>query len=276
MFQRVMRLRRLCSLMPIGDAIRFINNEESKQTFAVQLRKLPYPIKLRGRTTDIRCFEKIFMYRDYQSPFDIKPKLIIDAGANIGLSALYFAVTYPDAVIIAIEPEIHNFQLLQRNCAQFGRIKPLHGALWSSTGSVPLTGSIDGKAWGFTIGRSDRTTVDMVPAYSVPQLLEASGFKQIDILKLDIEGSERELFLKDTTWLNHISLIAIELHDRFEPGCTRAVYQKLVERQFHQEVCGENVFIRLNTQPSHAHCADREDTSGIASWPAKMASMLTS
>ena len=81
-----------------------------------------------------------------------------------------------------------------------------------------------------------------------------SGLKQIDVLKLDIEGSERELFLKDTTWLNHVSIIAIELHDRYEPGCTRAVYQKLVERQFRQEVRGENVFIRLdNTVAADRH-----------------------
>ena len=248
MFQRVQRLRQLQRLMPIGDALNFIKNENRNKTFAVQLRQLHHPTELRGSTSDIRCFEKIFMYREYQSPFDIKAKLIIDAGANIGLAALYFAVTYPDAIIVAIEPEIHNFQLLQRNCAQFDRIKPLHGALWSSTGSVPLTDSVDrGQPWAFTIARSGQSTLDVVRAYSVPQLLETFGLKRIDVLKLDIEGSEHELFVNDTAWLDHISMIAIELHDRIQPGCSRAVYQKLVDRQFHQEVRGENIFIRLDT-----------------------------
>src|SRR5712675_1402142 len=108
MFQRARRLRQLYPLMPFGDALSFFNNEGRSQTFTVQLRELADPIELRGRTSDINCFQKIFMHREYQSPFDISPKLIIDAGANIGLSALYFAVTYPDAIIIAIEPEIHN------------------------------------------------------------------------------------------------------------------------------------------------------------------------
>ena len=245
MFQRVWRLRQLYRLMPIGDALRFLKNENREKTFAVQLRALVDPIALRGRSTDILCFDKIFINREYQIPFDTKPKLIIDAGANTGFSALYFALRYPDAIIIAVEPEIRNFQLLQMNCAQFSRIKPLHGALWSITGSVPLTDSVDGEAWAFTIGRSDKSIVDVVRAYSVPELLEISGFKQIDILKLDIEGSERELFSKNTTWLNYTSIIAIELHDGFEPGCSRAVYQRLVERQFHQAIRGENVFFRL-------------------------------
>ena len=73
-----------------------------------------------------------------------------------------------------------------------------------------------------------------------------AGRNQIDILKLDIEGSERELFSKNTDWLDHVSVIIIELHDRFQPGCAKAVYQKLVERQFHQEVRGENIFIGLD------------------------------
>ena len=41
--------------------------------------------------------------------------LIIDAGANIGASAAYFALTYPTAIIAAIEPDLGNFELLRRN-----------------------------------------------------------------------------------------------------------------------------------------------------------------
>ncbi len=237
---------RLSRLMPIGSACSFVYHERREGIFTVRLRQLGHPTELRGATTDIPCFEKIFMSQEYRSPFDINPKLIVDAGANTGLSALYFAATYPDAIIFAIEPEIGNFWLLEKNCAKVNRIKSLRGALWSAAGCVPLTNRVDGGAWSFTIGQNAQATLDTVNAYPVTQLLEMAGRNQIDILKLDIEGSERELFSKNTDWLDHVSVIIIELHDRFQPGCAKAVYQKLVECRFHQEVRGENILIGLD------------------------------
>ena len=183
-----------------------------------------------GGTTDIRCFLKIFVERDYSYPFQISPGFIVDAGANTGLSALYFATTYPDATIIAIEPEADNFMLLKRNCAHIDRIKPLHGALWSTPGSVSLTDAFDGQAWTFSIERKDKPVLGNVEAFTIPQLLKMAPDGHIDMLKLDIEGSERELFSKNTDWLDHVSVMAIELHDRYEPSCARTVYQKLVQR----------------------------------------------
>jgi hypothetical protein len=110
-----------------------------------------------------------------------------------------------------------------------------------------VTDSIDGGAWTFTVGRSDLKLLDTVKAYSIPEILEQAMTDRIDILKLDIEGTEKELFSGATNWLDRVSIIVIELHDRYEPGCSKAMYRKLIERQFHQEIRGENIFIRLET-----------------------------
>ena len=132
---------------------------------------------------------------------------------------------------------------------QLGHPTELRGALWSAAGCVPLTNRVDGGAWSFTIGQNAQASLPAtVNAYPVTQLLEMAGRNQIDILKLDIEGSERERFSKNTDWLDHVSVIIIELHDRFQPGCAKAVYQKLVECRSHQEVRGENILIGTEQQ----------------------------
>ena len=245
MIERLRNIRRLCYIMSTMDAVRFTFRKNHPGAFEISLRETGDRVELRGGTTDIRCFLKIFVEREYSSPFQISPRFIVDAGANIGLSSLYFAATYPEATIFALEPETDNFLLLQRNCAHIDQIKPLHGALWSTPGSVSLTDALDGQPWTFSIERKDKPILESVEAFTIQQLLELAPEGHIDILKLDIEGSEKELFSKNTDWLGCVSVMAIELHDRYESDCAKTVYQKLVQRNFQQEIRGENIFIRL-------------------------------
>jgi hypothetical protein len=72
------------------------------------------------------------------------------------------------------------------------------------------------------------------------------GVEHIDILKLDIEGAERELFnLGAEAWLGAVGQIIIELHDRFVPGCAFAFYAKIANYPFVQSVRADNVFINF-------------------------------
>jgi FkbM family methyltransferase len=186
------------------------------------------------------------MDQEYQSPFEIEPRVIVDAGANIGMSTIYFANRYPNSRIIAIEPEGSNIRILKRNCCFFPNVKIIQGALWSSSGEVSLTNH--GKEpWTFAVAEGPVPDANSkVKSYSMLDILEIANADRIDLLKLDIEGAEKELFSSDSDlWLDRVSVLAIELHDRYKPGCARAFYSKLIGRDFHQEVRGENVFIQL-------------------------------
>lgn len=84
-----------------------------------------------------------------------------------------------------------------------------------------------------------------VRAVTIDELLQ-SGNGNIDILKLDIEGSEADLFASnDTSWIRRVKVFAIELHDRLRPGCSKSFYSALGKFDYHQEVRGENVFVKL-------------------------------
>ena len=66
--------------------------------------------------------------------------------------------------------------------------------------------------------------------------------KWVDLLKVDIEGAEKEVFGSPDEWIGSVGAIAIELHDRFKPGCSRSFFAAVTAFPVEQ-TCGENVFV---------------------------------
>ena len=91
------------------------------------------PVVIRKGTTDIEVFKAIFVRRNYRFPVDIKPKLIIDGGAYVGYSSLYFSLKYPQAIIIAVEPDNSNFEMLEKNTINFPNIRQSKRGCGTST-----------------------------------------------------------------------------------------------------------------------------------------------
>src|SRR5438128_1024549 len=100
------QLRRYSRLFRARDAIALIrsrsNADGTLTIFSLGLNRM---LTIRPSTSDLRVVLKVLADHEYTTPLPINPKLIIDAGANIGISALYFANRYPNARIYAIEPE---------------------------------------------------------------------------------------------------------------------------------------------------------------------------
>jgi len=189
--------------------------------------------------------QKVFLQHEYAVPFSIVPRTIVDAGANIGAAALYFAKAYPGAHIIAIEPENSNFALLQRNCAGVSNITLVRAALWHETAELQLVDPQAEKDSFSYLPTRVGENAD-IRAVCVNDILEEFNFNHIDILKIDIEGAEREIFrFGNRDWLDKVGVIAIELHDRFKSGCAESFYSALHGRRFSQEIRGEMVFIDL-------------------------------
>jgi FkbM family methyltransferase len=240
------RLRRLLRAMPLSDAIR-VECAAVPQEITVYLKAIGRHACIRSGTTDLKCLEKIFVDDEYRFPFDHFPQLIVDAGANIGMATLYFAHQYPHARIVAIEPEPSNFELLHRNCKGLSNVILLQGALWPSNSPLEIEDPT-ADAWTFRVVEraTIRGSTAAVAAITIPAILERVGAKQIDLLKLDIEGSELHLFSDGANrWICLVKAIAIELHDRFMPGCAQAFYSVLVGEKFIQEIRGENIFVKL-------------------------------
>jgi FkbM family methyltransferase len=187
-------------------------------------------VALRPRSSDIPTFAKIFVEREYDLPqLPPEARTIVDLGANIGLAAVFFALRYPRARLLAVEPDPANFTLLEANTAALGsRVRPLRCAAWSHDGEVAMQAEDEhGMAlgeWGYRVGQAGARVERAVPAQRIDTMCGMAGFTEIDILKVDIEGAELDVFgTRATPWLARTKFIVIETHDRFRPGATDTV-----------------------------------------------------
>ncbi|CAI5982039.1 unnamed protein product [Closterium sp. NIES-65] len=85
-----------------------------------------------------------------------RPSAILDAGANIGLASLIFALRFPRALIVAVEPARDNFALLQRNVKHLPRILPVNAALWSHDTRIAVTAGRREGFWACSRGNKRR------------------------------------------------------------------------------------------------------------------------
>lgn len=201
-----------------------------------------HPVHYRPGTADLTTFREIFLREEYALDLPFQPDIIIDAGANIGFTSLFFAHRYPKATIYSLEPEPENFLLLQKNVSHNPTIRALQAALWHEETNMEITDRGYGLR-GFMVEQSTGTGAT-IRAITLQKLIEQYHIASIDILKIDVEGSEKEIFTGDTRWLGVTKCLVIELHDRMKPGCSEAVVEALRPYNFSQKVKGENlVFI---------------------------------
>jgi len=186
-----------------------------------------FPIYVRNGTTDVLVYKSIVEDAEYDFMVEKEPKIIIDAGANIGLASVFFANKYPNAKIIAIEPEESNFGILEKNTAPYSNIYAIKAALWNSICELDLFGGYDD--WGFRLGmdikESKMRKRHLTKTVTIEKIIEDFDIDKIDILKIDIEGSEKEVFNSSSAWIDKVNSIIVELHESIKKGCNKAFYK---------------------------------------------------
>jgi FkbM family methyltransferase len=207
-----------------------------------------HPVQLRLRTSDVTLFSEILLDVQYDWELPSRPGVIIDAGANIGLTSVFYANKYPQATIIAIEPERSNFEILRQNTALYPNIIALRAALWNEDRELNIVDPGDGR-WDFWSFRTSTPGTSGTPAerglvrgLTVDRLMMDNGINYVDLLKLDIEGAEKEIFESPAGWIDRVGALAVELHDRFKDGCSDAVLAATGDFE-HRWKRGETTFI---------------------------------
>jgi FkbM family methyltransferase len=195
---------------------------------------------LRPGTSDLNVYDEVFIGREYELDLG-RPLVIVDAGAHVGLAATYFASRYPEALVIALEPEPENFRVLQFNARSYANIKPVNVGIWGRPAHLRIDNPSD-STWSFRV--SEDTSGRGIPAVGVADIAAEHGLQRIDVLKLDVEGSEIEVLNSSELWLNRVGTIIIELHDRFRPGCRQALEAALQDYDYQRTSSGESVVIR--------------------------------
>jgi FkbM family methyltransferase len=205
-----------------------------KKTVLASVPGTEVKLSVRLDSSDVGVFVDTFHRREHDWGFTKDPQIIVDCGAYTGLSPVYFAINFPGARVIAVESSEENFALLAKNVSAFKNIEILNAALWSESGSLEVTDPGRG-AWGLTVSKlrehdeagvkvGDASTGPTVSALTVADIMREYGIDRIDLLKLDIEGSEKEVLSASGPWIDRIEAMSVELHDRYTPGCTRAFF----------------------------------------------------
>ena len=223
----------------LGGYLRLLTSRDGLAPMAVP--GTSHRVHLRPGTSDEFVFGEIFVDKEYDLELG-DPLVIVDAGAHIGLGSIFFAIRYPRATIIAVEPEEANFALLKRNVAAFPNIRALQAALWSRDTVVKI-GNPDADTWAFQVGEGaegrDIPTVTMEGVFSM------FGIDRIHVFKVDIEGAEKEVFRSSADWIDKVDCLIVELHDRFQPGCTEALDEATRGHTYERSTSGESVVLRL-------------------------------
>lgn len=207
-------------------------NVEVLQSDRVQLAGYKFPIHMRPGTTDKQVFREVFLFKEYNFPLNQSPSIIVDAGANIGLATVFFKNRFPEAVVYAIEPDSKNFSVLTQNAKKYADTYPVHSALWRNNSYLRIKDKNE-NAWAFQVEECKPEDPDSFSAISIETLMKNNGIGRIDLLKLDIEGAEKDLFAANYEyWLPKTKVIIIELHDWMKEGCSREFFRAIINYRF--------------------------------------------
>jgi FkbM family methyltransferase len=214
-------------------------------------------IRVRPNDSDIDAIRQVFICGDYdftkvpqgrgilrryeQLLAEEKIPVIVDAGANIGAASLWFAKTFPKAVVMAVEPDPENAELCRLNTSRLNVIV-LEAAIGSRPGHVALSNPA-GQSWAIRTERIDQSRGG-IKVCTIDQAVEHGGSNaQLFIVKVDIEGFESDLFTDNVGWLDCTDVVIIEPHDWMLPGkgTSRKFRDALLPRSGDLLIAGDNL-----------------------------------
>lgn len=170
------------------------------------------PLYIRPCSPDARLFRNIFSRADYSLPAEGMGRVngIIDLGAYSGLSTVYLAERFPDARIVAVEPDAENYSCLKLNSATIprsGRVGTIQAAVSDRSGLARFFDR--GPQWARHVDSGGGAAVRTI---TMPELLDEAGFDVVDLVKVDIEGAERLLLEGLSEWESRCRWILMEVH----------------------------------------------------------------
>jgi FkbM family methyltransferase len=189
----------------------------------VIVRGHPYPFAVRMGTTDWLVLVEIFLDGEYGAVRRLSagshPAVIIDLGSNVGFSVRYWLELYPEATVIAVEPDQENCAMIQRNitlCCPENPPLVVQACIVGQSRDSVLFETACGREWAYAITTTASPTARNVRAITIEQIIaEHAITEQIGLLKCDIEGGEAELFAHCDSWIHRVETAVIEVHGRF-------------------------------------------------------------
>ncbi len=189
----------------------------------VKLRDGGPPLYVRKGTTDHYCICDVVTGVEYSIVHQLTPnqiKTVVDLGANIGSATWCFSRICAAERIISVEPDLANFQMLQRNCehlVQEKRVRLVQAFIASKRGTATIDRSGYEDAYQMVVNADlHNQDTEHIPCVTMPDLLSDQTYETIDLLKCDIEGAEASLFADCQPWIGRVRHLLIEVHGSYD------------------------------------------------------------
>ncbi len=215
----------------------------SRSLSIISSKKFKNKVEIRKQDSDLPIFYQVFADLQYDISFSLKytPLRIIDCGANVGYASLYFSSLFPSAEIIAVEPDNKNFIQLSRNTQNYKNITAVKAAVWHRNTEMVIKNKSQLSA-GFEVEESGSNDNVELIGITIDEVIAKNNFEEVDILKIDIEGAEYELFTNNPhSWLSKTRCLIIELHDNLKPGISKHFFKEMAEYNWRTVIRGENI-----------------------------------
>ena len=183
--------------------------EKTPRFREVEVEFLGKSIKAPDSASLLFLNRELFGNEIYKFKTDSDKPFIIDGGANIGLSIIYFKMLYPKAKIIAFEADPKIFEYLKYNIDSFGfdDVMLINKALWDE--EITLEFFSEGSDGGRIATKEDKEKITKVETTKLSNYLQN---RKVDFLKLDIEGAEYRVLNEAKKYIRNIPNIYIEYH----------------------------------------------------------------
>ncbi len=239
------RIPRLIRLLGLRNACRYVwHMLRRSEVVRVDLPRIATPVYCRLTGSDIFVLWQTYGKRESDIDMADEPAVIIDGGAYAGFTTLLFANRFPNARILAVEPDEENCKLFEMNCAGYPNIRLIRAAVWGSRATLAVENPEEWK-WALRMGESGDSSPSPVRGVTIPDLLDEIEADRVDLLKLDIEGAEKEVFAAEPLdWLDRVGTMVVELHDEFIPGCRDVVLEAMRGRGFTETTSGQYAIFR--------------------------------
>ncbi|HYD23648.1 MAG TPA: FkbM family methyltransferase [Croceibacterium sp.] len=235
-----------------GPAFAAAGLRQARGTGLVAWRSDGHRLVARRGMSDFETFRQVFRNRDYDLDAAYERRVmdryraivaagqcpvIVDAGANVGAATLWLARKYPEARLLAVEPEPDNARILRENVGGLRRVTIVEAAIGSAGGFVSVTG--DHSGWA---ARTERSAAG-VAVVTIPDLVASVPGGTLFAVKVDIEGFEDDLFAAETGWLDALEVLWVEPHDWLFPDRRTSgnLQREMGRREFALLIRGENL-----------------------------------
>jgi FkbM family methyltransferase len=165
-----------------------------------------------GHGSDESVLSEVFLEEQYSVSHTDAVRVIVDLGGNVGFSAVYFAMRFPQARIFTLEPDPAAFRSLLKNTEAFPGIRSFPLAAAAENGTLTLHSSTGSTMSSSVYRRAQHAESHRVEAITLDEFLSLEGIDAVDILKIDIEGAEFDV-LRSARSLDRVRFVIGEVHE---------------------------------------------------------------